>query len=772
MVMKTYLTAFILFFVFSFNIFAEYPYIRFEGHTGKVDSIALSSDDNTIASGGWDKTVRLWDIAAEKEIVTLTGHTGPVYSVALSRDGKMLASGSYDRTIRLWDVETHTNIGILAEHKGAVSSLAFSADGKILISGSYDRTIRLWDVETKTNIKTLTEHKGRVTSVVLSPDGKMFASSSWDKTVRLWDVETHTNITTFTEHTGDVMSVAFSPDGKTIAYGNQSGNIILWEIATAKKIGILGWYSSNTNWVMGIAFSPDGKTIAIAMHWGTIYLWDIATKRRIGSLYDRWDGKRIRSDTVNDIMFSSDGETIISCNWDSKIRLWNITRCFKITPHPIVSPAIGEQFTVSIENDTGPNLSVSKIIINFNEDSLRYIKATNGDLVKPSDTIETRLLPTFFDDIELKARFLPGKGTLANITFEVIDVRASQIIISDVDFYAARTPPYRTYNALVEPPQFPSSAVVSFTPSTVLSPAIGEQLVFNVNIADGQNVARSEFTLDFDQSALKHISSSEGNYFSEGVGNGNGTLERIIFEVLDVKDSTVGISGYLVTPNGFRYIPTFESAEIIEPLLGDVNRDGTVSILDLVQVASSLGQELSAGGNPADVNEDGVINIIDLITVAGAINDEAVAPARWSRDLQGVFTSDHVQKWLSQAQHLAMTDAISQRGMRFLENLLAALTPKKTALLPNYPNPFNPETWIPYQLAEPADVNISIYTADGAVVRTLAVGHQPKGIYHDKTRAVYWDGKNEVGDAVASGVYFYTLTAGKFKSTRKMLILK
>ncbi len=770
--MKTYLIAFVLFFVFSLNIFADYPSFRFEGHTGKVDSIALSSDGNIIASGGWDKTVRLWDIAARKEIATLTEHTGPVYSVALSRDGKMLASGSYDRTIRLWDVDTHTNIVIPTEHKGAVSSLAFSRDGKILISGSYDHTIRLWDIETKTNIKTLTEHKGRVTSVVLSPDGKMFASSSWDKTVRLWDVDTHTNITTFSEHTDDVMSVAFSPDSKTIAYGNQNGNIILWEIATAKKIGILGWYSSNTNWVMCIAFSPDGNTIALGIHSGSIFLWDIATARRIGSLYDRWDGKRSRSDTVDDIMFSSDGETIISCNWDSKIRLWNINRCFKITPHPIVSPAIGEQFTVSIENDTGPNLSVSKIIINFNEDSLRYVKTTNGDLVKPSDTIETRLLPTFFDDIELKARFLPGKGTLANITFEVIDVRPSHITISDVDFYVYRTPPYRTYNALVEPSQFPSSAVVSFTPSTVLSPAIGEQLVFNVNIADGQNVARSELTLDFDQSALKHISSSEGNYFADGVGNGNGTLETITFEVLDVKGSTVGVSGYLVAPNGFRYIPTFESAEVIEPILGDVNRDGSASILDLVQVASSLGKETSTGGNPADVNEDGVVNIIDLVTVAGAISEEAAAPAMWNLDLKGVLTTDQIQKWLSHAQHLNVTDAVSKRGIRFLEYLLASLTPKMTALLPNYPNPFNPETWIPYQLAEPADVYISIYTSDGAVVRTLALGHQPKGIYHDKTRAAFWDGKNEIGDAVASGVYFYTLTAGKFKSTRKMLILK
>ena len=98
--------------------------------------------------------------------------------------------------------------------------------------------------------------------------------------------------------------------------------------------------------------------------------------------------------------------------------------------------------------------------------------------------------------------------------------------------------------------------------------------------------------------------------------------------------------------------------------------------------------------------------------------------------------------------------------------------PDKNVLLPNYPNPFNPETWIPYQLAAPADVNISVYTADGQLVRTLSFGHQPVGTYRSRNRAAYWDGNNQFGEPVASGVYFYTLTAGDFTATRKMLIRK
>ena len=100
------------------------------------------------------------------------------------------------------------------------------------------------------------------------------------------------------------------------------------------------------------------------------------------------------------------------------------------------------------------------------------------------------------------------------------------------------------------------------------------------------------------------------------------------------------------------------------------------------------------------------------------------------------------------------------------------LLPHETALLPNYPNPSNPETWIPYALAAAAHVTLHIYAANGVLVRTLDLGHQPAGIYQYRSRAAYWDGKNELGESVASGVYFYTVFIGDFTATRKMLIRK
>ena len=203
-------------------------------------------------------------------------------------------------------------------------------------------------------------------------------------------------------------------------------------------------------------------------------------------------------------------------------------------------------------------------------------------------------------------------------------------------------------------------------------------------------------------------------------------------------------------------------------LEADANNDGVVSINDLVLVASNYG---GTGQNAADVNGDGVVNVDDLLTVTGALDNAAAAPVAQSQVLE-MFTAADVKLWLSHAQQLDLTDATTLRGILFLEQLLAVLIPRETILLPNYPNPFNPETWIPYRLAEDAFVTLTIYDGNGRVVRALDVGYQSAAFYETRSKAIYWDGRNEFGEGVASGVYFYHLSAGDFSATRKMLILK
>ena len=204
-------------------------------------------------------------------------------------------------------------------------------------------------------------------------------------------------------------------------------------------------------------------------------------------------------------------------------------------------------------------------------------------------------------------------------------------------------------------------------------------------------------------------------------------------------------------------------------LATDVNGDGVVNIQDLVIVSSHLGQD---GQNGADVNRDGAVNIQDLVLVAGKLGTEAAAPSAWHRTSGSVPPRATVEQWLAQAYTLPLTNVRSQRGILLLERLLAVLAPKETTLLTNYPNPFNPETWIPYQLADPAEVTLHIYSVKGALVRTLTLGHQAAGMYHSKSRAAYWDGRNAQGEKVASGIYFYTLSVGDFSATRKLLIRK
>ena len=241
----------------------------------------------------------------------------------------------------------------------------------------------------------------------------------------------------------------------------------------------------------------------------------------------------------------------------------------------------------------------------------------------------------------------------------------------------------------------------------------------------------------------------------------------------------------------------------------DVNADGQVNVIDLAIVALFYGTRVPAGLSlPADVNADGIVDLLDLTAVAQgidaagtavalaaddvgvvleavaeqveAIEGVAEAPARFSTSHQAGFsgiTYRNVAAAFADVKHHATEDVRLGKWMPMLEELLHRLTemrkiPDTTALLPNYPNPFNPETWIPYQLSTPAEVTLSIYSVDGQLVRTLKIGHQSAGIYQTRSRAAYWDGRNEIGEPVASGVYFYTLTAGDFTATRKMLIAK
>ncbi len=246
----------------------------------------------------------------------------------------------------------------------------------------------------------------------------------------------------------------------------------------------------------------------------------------------------------------------------------------------------------------------------------------------------------------------------------------------------------------------------------------------------------------------------------------NGRAESIL-----TLGPNLGINTVKVSATGIESTATFYAVSDTESpsMTADVNSDGSVNVLDLVVIASELG---NAGTNLAvDVNGDGDVNVLDLILAAGMFDGAAAAPSAQPQ-VPEILTAVEVQGWLTDARSLEVRDLIMKRGFVVLEQLLVALTPKETELLHNYPNPFNPETWIPYRLAEDAFVTLTIYDLSGQVVRNLDVGHRIASAYENQSKAIYWNGRNNVGERVASGVYFYALTAGDFSATRKMLILK
>ena len=421
---------------------------------------------------------------------------------------------------------------------------------------------------------------------------------------------------------------------------------------------------------------------------------------------------RRHANSVFSIAFSPDGQTLASGSLDGTIRLWD--------------PATGQPKSV-LTGNLAPILTVA-----FSPDGNTFASGNSDGTIHLWSVSNRRIIHTFrgHKDFVLSVAFNHDGSALASGSAD-----------STVQVWNTLT--RNLEHTLTEHTDWVNS--VAFNPSPGSWTLASGSSDGTVRLWD-QNTG-TQHSLTEHKNSVESISfSADGNTLASGSADG-----------------TVLLWDLTQSPSGQPTLDT-EKMEIKE----DVNGDGVVNILDLAIVSSLFG---TTGDNDADVNEDGVVDIIDLVLVANAFGDVASAPAMRHLAFE-YLTPQQVSKWLQEAKALRDTTPEFQRGILVLEQILAMFTPQKTALLPNYPNPFNPETWIPYQLASPADVSISIYAADGKMVRTLDLGNQVVGIYKSRSRAAYWDGKNTLGEPVASGVYFYTFTAGEFTATRKMLIRK
>ncbi len=330
----------------------------------------------------------------------------------------------------------------------------------------------------------------------------------------------------------------------------------------------------------------------------------------------------------------------------------------------------------------------------------------------------------------------------------------------------------------------------------------GDTFTLDIRAENITDLAGWQFDIAFDSTVLEAISVSEGDFLKNDGGttffqggtidnavgkivglnaarlstqgvDGTGTLLQVRFKAKSAGETELALQNFqfgsttgVAIPAGPHQITIVVEAQLAT---GDVNRDGVVSILDLILIAQQLGRRVPAG-SPVDLNGDGVVSILDLILTARSLGNTtaSAAPSVGTESIDAAT----IEAWIAQARLEDDGSLAFKQGIENLQNLLALLIPEETALLANYPNPFNPETWIPYQLAEPGEVTLTIYDINGQLVRHLAVGHQAAGMYRSRSRAAYWDGRNQLGEPLASGLYFYTLTTGEFTATRRMLILK
>jgi WD40 repeat protein len=285
------------------------------GHKDEINCVAFSPNGQLIVSGSDDNTVRVWDASTGAERYTMRGHEGQVYSVAFSPDGQSVVSGSSDNTVRVWDATTGAEQHTMHGHEDWVRSVAFSPNGQLIVSGSDDNTVRVWDVTTGAEQHIMHGHEGRVGSVAFSPDGQLIVSGSDDNTVRVWDVTTGAEQHIMHGHEGRVGSVAFSPDGRSVVSGSGDNTVRVWDATTGAERHTMHGHKGSVN---SVAFSPNGQLVVSGSDDKTVRVWDASTGTE-------WHTMQGHKNYIRSVAFSPNGQLIVSGSDDKTVRVWDVT---------------------------------------------------------------------------------------------------------------------------------------------------------------------------------------------------------------------------------------------------------------------------------------------------------------------------------------------------------------------------------------------------------------------------------------------------------------
>ena len=687
-------------------------------------------------------------VHTQKEITTLE-HGRWVLTVAFSPDGQLLATGDESGQVKVWNVQRRQIVVQFEGDSTSVYTVRFSPDGKILAGAGYEGEIELWKVENWKPLGTLAVG-ATVFTIDFSPDNSTLASTGYES-VNLWKIDSGEKNATLTGHIGWVKAVAFSSDGRTLISGGEDGTLRIWDVTP--------YYSTpEEDMVRIVYFLPRGRSMQPDI-WTKLDILIRGVQRFYADQMERNGfGRKTFTFETN-----GGGETLIY-RVDGQFRDWHyhtgtqekvyteVASQFDMQKHAylivvdISSEYINEEDTCGVggghwfDGETVTRTRGGYAVIPA---SGRCFDGEVGTSVTAHELGHAFGLEHDFRDDAYIMSYGVAPDRLSRCAAGWLDAsrffNTDQTAFNEPTMLQMLTPSSYPLNAKDFGLQFEVTDIDSIRQVQLLVPTTAEDPASGVKLHSCRNGHTQSSTVEFNAPTL---TTRRFNDITLQVIDGHGNITRQVY-TLRADDS-------LRTHNP-----------------ADVNGDGSVNIQDLVLVSANFGQ---TGQNSADVSGDGVVNIQDLVLVAGAFGDgTAAAPVLHPTDIEGL-TAVEAQHLLMQARQLVLTDPAYLRGVAVLEQLLTHLLPKKAALLSNYPNPFNPETWIPYQLAKPAEVTLHIYAVDGALVRTLELGHQAAGMYHSRNRAAYWDGRNKQGEPVASGIYFYTLTAGKFTATRKMLI--
>ena len=297
------------------------PLVTFRGNSRMVWGLAFNSDSTILASVGYTRSVKLWQIGGESSgrcLRTLQGHDKLVRSVAFSPDGTLLATGGEDETVRLWNVNDGTCLNVLQGHRGMIWSVAFSPDGTLLATGGEDETVRLWNVNDGTCLNVLQGHRGRVLAVVFHPQRDLFISGGEDGQIKRWDASSGRCLETLRLRTTRAMSIAFSPEGNVLAGGGEDGSVEVWQIEEEDTSHHLRTLKGHSIFASAVAFGPDNLLASIA-HNGQVKFCDVESGRCLRTVQGY-------SKVISALAFNLAGNLLIQGDDTGMVRVWEVGR--------------------------------------------------------------------------------------------------------------------------------------------------------------------------------------------------------------------------------------------------------------------------------------------------------------------------------------------------------------------------------------------------------------------------------------------------------------